>query len=142
MADEKELRRRNRLREGVTAAEAAGIPPEEIPKWDIALEAASREEHKVLGRPLTVADFQAMASRYSFRVHDFFATMSALVDAGLWRHVSHDKAGRPVDDEMLQNLYVHGRLDEELATRYSVTWEPAQLCEGVSFNVHCPAGSR
>lgn len=98
--------------------------PIEVPKWDVALEAMVNEEHRRLGRSLTLSDLRRLGLENKVRLHDIMATIHQLERHGKWRHQGRDDQGRPMAAEALDALFVHGRLDEDLAERYGITWAP------------------
>jgi len=97
--------------------------PVEIPKWDVALEALVTEEYNTLRRPLALDDFRRLGQAHGIRFHDIMATVYQLEVHGKWRHqgVDGDQAASEAD---LAGLYVHGRLDDDTAEKFSVTWAP------------------
>lgn len=100
------------------------LDDEEVPGWDVALEALIREECEMLGRSLALEDFQRLAHDYDFRTHDFLATVCQLVGSGRWVHRLPGGGSAAMSAEELERLYVYGRIDEDLAEKYGVTWEP------------------
>lgn len=95
------------------------------PSWDVALEAVAAQESRRLRRPLSVADFNRLAADLDFRTHDFLATVCELVAHGRWRHhLGEDPEGNAMSADELERLYVYGRVDEDLAEKFAVTWEP------------------
>jgi len=98
--------------------------PVDVPKWDIALEALISDEYRRLQRPLSIGDFRRLGQAHKIRFHDIMATVYQLVRYGKWRHEARDEQGRPVDEQALQGLYDHGRLDEDAAERLAVSWAP------------------
>ncbi|HQU15689.1 MAG: hypothetical protein B7Z66_03060 [Chromatiales bacterium 21-64-14] len=96
----------------------------EVPEWDVALEALIREECEMLGRPLDLEDFQRLARDYDFRTHDFLATVCQLVSCGKWVHRLPGASAAGISETEVARLYVYGRIDEDLAQKYGVSWEP------------------
>ncbi len=100
-------------------------PEDETPTWDVALESVAAQECRRLRRALSVADFHRLAEDLDFRTHDFLATVCELVARGVWvHHLGEDPDGRPMSAEEVERLYVYGRVDEDLAEKFAVTWEP------------------
>ncbi|GBE09764.1 MAG TPA: hypothetical protein ENG84_05230 [Gammaproteobacteria bacterium] len=98
---------------------------DDTPPWDVALEAVAAQESRRLRRALSIADFHRLAADLDFRTHDFLATIRQLVAHGVWRHhLGEAPEGHPMSEAELERLYVHGRIDEDLAEKFAVTWEP------------------
>lgn len=97
--------------------------PVEIPKWDVALEALVMEEYDTIRRPLGLDDFRRLGQTHGIRFHDIMATIYQLEVHGKWRHQGVD-GNQPATPSALEGLYVHGRLDEDTAEKYAVTWSP------------------
>lgn len=98
--------------------------PVDVPKWDIALEALVNDEHRRLRRPLGLDDLRRLGQTHQIRFHDIMATMYQLEKHGKWAHQGRDDGDRATGGSDLDALYDHGRLDEDLAERFSVTWAP------------------
>jgi hypothetical protein len=99
--------------------------PVEIPKWDVALEALVRDEFKTLRRPLGLDDFRRLGQAHSIRFHDIMETIHQLELHGKWQHQGKN-GDHPASAKDLDGLYVHGRLDEDTAEKYTVTWMPTR----------------
>ncbi len=97
--------------------------PVAIPKWDVALEALVTEEFNTVRRPLGLADFRRLGQTHGIRFHDIMATIYQLEIHEKWRHQGLD-GDHPASEATLEGLYVHDRLDEDTAEKYSVTWAP------------------
>jgi len=91
----------------------------DIPKWDIALENLAKEEFEKLGRPLDLADFKQMGKKHRIRFDDLMHTLCKLVENGAWSQQGQDCA-----EDDLAELFVYDRLDEKIAEKYSVIWQP------------------
>lgn len=98
--------------------------PVDVPKWDIALEGLLNEEHRRLQRPMHLDDLRRIGQTHKIRVHDITATVYQLVRYGKWGHQGFDETGQPVTEDALEELYHHGRLDEDIAEKYAVAWAP------------------
>ncbi|HEC28835.1 MAG TPA: hypothetical protein ENI65_04515 [Gammaproteobacteria bacterium] len=97
---------------------------EDIPKWDVALEAVALEQFRKLGRPLGLDDFKQLANEFKIRFDDLMHSLSQLVEHNMWSQQGEDDRGNRVPDEMLDGLFVYNRLDEKIAIKYSVVWQP------------------
>lgn len=96
----------------------------DIPKWDIALEAVAKDKFAKLGRPLALADFKDLGKEYKVRFDDLMHTLCQLVTHEEWSQQAHDEQGQAISDDCLQDLFVYNRLDEDIAEKYAVTWQP------------------
>ncbi len=92
--------------------------PVEVPKWDVALEALITDEYRRLKRPLQVADFRRLAQAHKIRFHDIMETVQLLDRHGRWCHQG------TAADGTVPGLYVHSRVDEDVAERGAVSWSP------------------
>ena len=99
--------------------------PEEIPRWDVALEALVREEYSHLGRDLRLADFQRLARHYAIRLDDILATLFELVIEGRWVYEPTGRGDAPITRELLDGLYVGGRLHARDVAAFEGSWRPA-----------------
>jgi hypothetical protein len=96
----------------------------EIPKWDVALEAVAKDKFEKLGRPMNLENFKDLGNEYKIRFDDLMHTLSQLVTHEAWSQQGFDEQGQPVSDDHLSELFVYNRLDEEIAEKYSVVWQP------------------
>ena len=99
---------------------------EEIPKWDIALEALAKEEAGVLGKGLLMKDFQRLAEEHAIRFDDIMVTMFELVIQGEWRYETPEGVIRPITRDEVEKLYVGGRLVEKDVKQYEGSWSPVR----------------
>ncbi|MFQ5487468.1 MAG: hypothetical protein ACE5ET_03355 [Gammaproteobacteria bacterium] len=97
---------------------------EEIPKWDVALEALVKEEFQRLGRPLDNADFRRLANQYAIRFDDIMATLFELAIAQCWEYLEMGGGCREITRDLVERLYVNGRLDERDLRDFSGGWRP------------------
>ncbi len=89
-----------------------GLPAdEEVPLWDVALEAMLVDEYERLDRPLTIEDFRRLANEYKIRFDDIMATVFELTLHGRWTYLRDDGLPRIFVREEVDRLYVNGRLD-------------------------------
>ena len=96
----------------------------EIPKWDVALEAVAKDKFDKQGRPMNLADFKQLGKEYQVRFDDLMHSLCQLVSNGMWRQQGFDEHGNPVSDDVLETLFVFNRLDEKVAEKYAVEWQP------------------
>jgi len=100
---------------------------EEIPKWDVALEALVKEEYQKLGRALENGDFRRLANQYAIRFDDIMATLFELAMAGEWEYLETGGERREISRELVEKLYVNGRLDEGDLQDFNGGWRPRRL---------------
>ncbi len=96
----------------------------EIPKWDVALEAVAKDMYAKLGRPMNLADFKQLGKDYQVRFDDLMHSLSQLVANNMWSQQGFDEHGNAVADDVLEALFVYNRLDEKIAEQYAVEWQP------------------
>jgi len=97
------------------------IAMNEIPKWDVALENLAREEYEKTGQSLDMDDFKQMGKKHRIRFDDLMHTLCQLVVNDVWT-----QQGEGCNDSDLEALFVYNRLDEKIAEKYSVHWQPAK----------------
>ncbi|RMD79413.1 MAG: hypothetical protein D6809_03640 [Gammaproteobacteria bacterium] len=99
-------------------------PMEEVPRWDVALEALAREEYGRRGQPLTVEDIHRLARQHGIRLDDFVATLFELCIAGRWSYVEPGGAERELTREELEALGGQGRIELHHMRPYRGGWRP------------------
>ena len=97
---------------------------ESIPKWDVALEALTREEYKNSGNPLRLDDFLKLAKEHAIRFDDIMVTMFELVLNDKWRYCDNDGNEVSITRKEVNDLYVNGRLNEKDVQDYQGLWSP------------------
>lgn len=97
---------------------------EEVPKWDIALAALSKEEYEKTKCGLTIEDFKRLASKHSIRFDDIMVTMFELVINSEWSYEDAEGNIKPIERDEVDNLYVGGRLHEQDVRQYTGRWRP------------------
>lgn len=97
---------------------------EEIPRWDVALEALVREESEKQQRSLQIADFRRLANQYAIRFDDIMATVFELTLEGVWEYRDRQGAPRALARQDVDGLYVNGRLAEDDVQAFSGSWRP------------------
>ncbi len=98
---------------------------EEIPKWDVALEALTREECKHKDRSIHKADIRRLAGQYAIRFDDIMITLFELAIHGKWVYLDKSGCKQEITREMLDELYVNGRLEEKDLKDYIGSWQPS-----------------
>jgi len=102
---------------------------EDIPKWDVALESLAKEEFGKLGHALSLDDFKRLGTEYKIRFDDLMHSLSQLVTNEQWSQQGFDSEGNAVDQAALEELFVYNRLDEKIAVKYAVVWQPMDKAE-------------
>ncbi len=98
---------------------------EEIPKWDVALEALLKEEYQQRGRALNNDDFLRLARQYAIRFDDIMATLFELAIARRWVFAEAGGEAREITPEKVAGLYAKGRLNpSDLEARLAGCWRP------------------
>jgi hypothetical protein len=96
----------------------------EISKWDVALEALAREEHRRLDRALQLEDFRRLARTHAIRLDDIMVTLFELVIQGEWTYLDAEGRAHSFDRETLDGLYVNRRLREQDLQAFTGSWQP------------------
>jgi hypothetical protein len=96
----------------------------EIPKWDVALEAVAKDTYEKQGRPMNLADFKQLCKEYEVRFDDMMHSLCQLVANEMWSQQGFDETGNSVSEDLLAELFVFNRLDEKIAEKYAVVWQP------------------
>lgn len=96
---------------------------EEIPHWDVALEALLREEYGKNRTPLTVDDVHRLSERFVIRFDDLMLTLFELTVRGRWRYMPSAGVIGEITREQMNALWADGRVDRERAiTAYPGGW--------------------
>lgn len=97
---------------------------ESVPPWDVALEGLMKETFRQTGTPLRIADFGRLARDHTIRFDDLMATAFELVFHHRWRYEDPSGTAHLLTRQMVQRLYVNGRLREEDAQELQGQWSP------------------
>jgi hypothetical protein len=96
---------------------------EEIPQWDVALQALLREEYNKLKTPLTVADVRRLATQYIIRFDDLMFTLFELTVQGHWRYQNEAGVSVVITREHKDALWAQARPDPAgVAAMYPGGW--------------------
>jgi len=97
---------------------------EEIPKWDVALEALLREtcEHK--GKPLDVRDIHRLSQQYMIRFDDLMITLLELVALEFWQYRDEGGVARTLSRDDVDRIRGEGRFDVQDIDRLTGWWQP------------------
>lgn len=100
---------------------------EDFPKWDVALEALVREEHKKQERPLLTEDFLRLAKEHAIRFDDIMDTVLRMVILEAWVYTDSNGKVQPITQEEFDKMYEGGRLKDEDLHEYTGSWIPANI---------------
>lgn len=98
---------------------------EEIPQWDVAIEALIREEFQKQRRFLLIADFDRLAQQYAIRFDDIIATVFALAVHGKWIYLDEHGTAQALTRERVARLSARGRLERKDVEKFTGGWRPA-----------------
>jgi hypothetical protein len=98
---------------------------EEIPQWDVAIEALIREEFAKQRRMLGVEDFDRLAQQFVIRFDDMMTTAFELVIHGKWIYLDEHGVNGSITREGIDKLSAGGRLQRKDVERFSGGWRPA-----------------
>lgn len=98
---------------------------EEIPQWDVAIEALIREEFQKQRRMLGIEDFDRLAQQYVIRFDDMMTTAFELVLHGKWIYLDERGANQRITRAGIDKLRVHGRLQRKDVEQFTGGWRPA-----------------
>jgi hypothetical protein len=95
------------------------------PKWDVALAALATDEFHRKGAAMTLNDFRNLAERHAIRLDDIMETMFLLAINGEWIYLDSNGRDQPLDQAVLDNLYVKRRLSAQDLSAFDGSWRPA-----------------
>lgn len=98
---------------------------EEIPQWDVAIEALIREEFQKQRRMLVVEDFDRLAQQFVIRFDDMMTTAFELVLHGKWIYLEGPDSDRRLTRAVIDKLRAHGRLQRKDVEHFTGGWRPA-----------------
>lgn len=98
---------------------------EEIPRWDVAIEALIREEFTKQRRMLAVEDFDRLAHQYVIRFDDMMTTAFELVIHGKWVYLDERGVNHGITRERIDKLSAAGRLQRKDVEFFTGGWRPA-----------------
>lgn len=97
---------------------------EEIPPWDVALEALLRETCIRKGEPLDVHDIYRLSEEYIIRFDDLMTTLLALAVHGQWQYCDDNGGVHRISHEDAEWMRGGGRFDAEDVDRLKGRWQP------------------
>jgi hypothetical protein len=106
------------------AKDISSDKPVQVPKWDVALEALTKEEQQKLGRPLNLDDFRRLSRQYNIRLDDIMVTMFELCIHNQWRYQGGETGMQSITRELLNEMTAGGRLEDADLKNFSGGWVP------------------
>jgi hypothetical protein len=98
---------------------------ENMPKWDVALAALAGDEFHRKGTAMTLNDFRELARQHAIRLDDIMETMFLLAINGQWIYTDSSGRVQPLNQDILDRLYVKRRLSEQDLRTFDGNWRPA-----------------
>lgn len=100
------------------------IEKEDMPKWDVALEALLTEQQVKRAVPLTQEALKDIAREYGIRFDDIIDTLFIMCAEQRWQY--HEASGqiKPIARAEIDALFAYGRLREEDMQQYDGSWQP------------------
>jgi hypothetical protein len=97
---------------------------EQVPPWDVALEALLRETSERLDRPLAARDIHQLSQEYLIRFDDLMVTLLELAARGRWQYSGADGTPHRIGPEEMERIRGAGRLDADDLARLTGRWRP------------------
>lgn len=98
---------------------------EDMPGWDVALQALADDAFRRKGTALTLKDFHTLAREHTIRLDDIMETLFLLAINDRWIYTdSHGRVQR-LDQATLDRLYTKRRLSEQDLAAFDGDWRPA-----------------
>lgn len=97
---------------------------EEVPAWDVALEALFREEHLKRGRPLEVGDFLHLSRQYVIRFDDIMYTLFELILNDKWQYLDEQGEAVVITRDQVERLRGDGRIELADVSGFLGGWQP------------------
>jgi len=97
---------------------------DEIPKWDVALEALLRETCRNKGAPLDVHDIHRLSQQYIIRFDDLMTTLLELAAHGRWGYTDGQGVARTIGLDDVERMRGEGRFDVQDVARLTGWWQP------------------
>jgi len=97
---------------------------EQMPLWDVALAALVTEKYKNKNKPLHIADFQQLSTKYAIRFDDIMDTVLRMVIHNKWVYIDTDGAVRHFSEDEFNNMHKGGRLVNDDLKELDGNWAP------------------
>ncbi len=97
---------------------------EQMPLWDVALAALVTEKHQNKNKPLCIADFQQLSTKYAIRFDDIMDTVLRMVIHNKWHYTETDGAVRHITEDEFENMHKGGRLVNDDLRELDGDWSP------------------
>ena len=98
---------------------------EQMPLWDVALSALVTEKQQNKNKPLHIADFQQLSTKYAIRFDDIMDTVLRMVIHGKWIYTDTNGAVCQITEEEFEDMHKGGRLVNEDLKELDGNWNPA-----------------
>lgn len=98
---------------------------EEIPQWDVAIEALIREEFQRQRRMLGIEDFDRLSREFAIRFDDMMTTVFELVLHRKWIYLDERGVSRRITRGEIDKLGADGRLQRRDVETFTGGWRPA-----------------
>ncbi len=97
---------------------------EEPPLWDVALAALVTEKYHNKKKPLHIADFQQLSTKYAIRFDDIMDTVLRMVIHNKWVYTEPDGRVRAITEDEFNNMHKSGRLVNSDLKELDGNWSP------------------
>jgi len=98
---------------------------EEMPLWDVALAALVTEKYQNKNKPLHIADFQQLSTKYAIRFDDIMDTVLRMVIHNTWTYTEENGTARYITQDEFDNMHKGGRLVNDDLKEFGGSWKPA-----------------
>jgi len=99
---------------------------EQMPLWDVALAALVTEKCQNKNKPLHIADFQQLSTKYAIRFDDIMDTVLRMVIHKKWVYTEADGSVRQITQDEFDTMHKGGRLVNSDLKELDGNWSPAE----------------
>ena len=100
------------------------IDDEEMPLWDVALSALVTEKCQNKNKPLHIADFQQLSTKYAIRFDDIMDTVLRMVIHNKWIYTEANGEVRHITEDEFDKMHKGGRLVNDDLKELNGSWKP------------------
>ncbi len=97
---------------------------EQMPLWDVALAALVTEKYQNKNKPLHIADFQQLSTKYAIRFDDIMDTVLRMVIHDKWHYTETDGTVRHISEDEFESMHKGGRLVNDDLKELDGNWSP------------------
>ncbi|MCF6355831.1 MAG: hypothetical protein L3J26_12135 [Candidatus Polarisedimenticolaceae bacterium] len=97
---------------------------EQMPLWDVALAALVTEKCQNKKKPLHIADFQQLSTKYAIRFDDIMDTVLRMVMHNKWVYTEPDGRVRHITEDEFNDMHKGGRLVNSDLKELDGSWRP------------------